>query len=174
MVVFSKGERCDGHRDCTFGEDENNCTYCMDEEHHCGGKVCIPLERICDAIEDCQDKSDEANCGIQVNVKNSVEEVFEGETVRFLCEATVKLDHIPYEIKWSKQEENMEKPKNTEGGTLVIREAKISDSGVYVCTGSNSISVDTDNAKLIVNERCPGCPGLSLIPCINDIFQDVQ
>jgi hypothetical protein len=46
----------------------------------------------------------------------------------------------------------MEKLINTEGSTLVISEAKISDSGVYVCTGSNSIYVDTDNAKLIVNE----------------------
>jgi hypothetical protein len=46
----------------------------------------------------------------------------------------------------------MEKPIKTEGSTLVISEAKISDSGVYVCTGSNSISVDTDNAELIVNE----------------------
>jgi hypothetical protein len=34
----------------------------MDGEYHCGGKMCIPLERVCDAIEDCQDKSDEANC----------------------------------------------------------------------------------------------------------------
>jgi hypothetical protein len=34
----------------------------MDGEHHCGGKVCIPLQRVCDAIEDCQDNSDEANC----------------------------------------------------------------------------------------------------------------
>jgi hypothetical protein len=34
----------------------------MDEEYHCGDMVCIPSERVCDAIEDCQDKSDEANC----------------------------------------------------------------------------------------------------------------
>lgn len=147
---------CDGILDCNFGEDEVNCTYCEMGEYHCGKRVCIPVEHVCNGIPECLDASDESNCGIKVNIVNPMQEVLEGETVRFKCEATVRMDHIDYEVTWSKQQGNMSRPISSDGSTLVISEVNLNDSGIYMCTGRDSISFDTDLAELIVNQRCPG------------------
>ncbi|KAK6753262.1 hypothetical protein RB195_012700 [Necator americanus] len=58
--------RCDGHRDCGDGDDENNCPSCSRYEFACvkSGK-CIPAEKRCDGIsDDCQDGTnlDELGC----------------------------------------------------------------------------------------------------------------
>ncbi|RCN36607.1 Low-density lipoprotein receptor domain class A [Ancylostoma caninum] len=59
-------KRCDGHRDCADGDDENNCPSCSRYEFACvkTGR-CIPAEKRCDGVpDDCNDGSnfDELGC----------------------------------------------------------------------------------------------------------------
>ncbi|CAI4231351.1 unnamed protein product [Auanema sp. JU1783] len=59
-------KRCDGHADCSDGDDENNCPSCARDEYACvhSGR-CIPAEYRCDGNhDDCGDGTnmDEIGC----------------------------------------------------------------------------------------------------------------
>uniref|UniRef100_A0A1I7SG91 Low-density lipoprotein receptor domain class A n=1 Tax=Bursaphelenchus xylophilus TaxID=6326 RepID=A0A1I7SG91_BURXY len=58
--------RCDGHRDCSDGEDENNCPSCAKDEFACvKSGICIPATKRCDGKpDDCGDGTnmDEIGC----------------------------------------------------------------------------------------------------------------
>jgi len=42
------------------GYDSEECRF---DEFHCGTGECIPMRQVCDNIYDCNDYSDEVNCG---------------------------------------------------------------------------------------------------------------
>ncbi|KAG5673286.1 hypothetical protein PVAND_003346 [Polypedilum vanderplanki] len=55
--------RCDNIRDCTNGEDEEECKFCNYNEFKClSDQKCISEKWRCDTQVDCSDGSDEANC----------------------------------------------------------------------------------------------------------------
>lgn len=58
--------RCDNIRDCSNGEDENDCKFCNYDQFRCvADGSCISEKWYCDDFEDCIDGSDEANCDIE-------------------------------------------------------------------------------------------------------------
>ncbi|XP_045162719.1 prolow-density lipoprotein receptor-related protein 1-like isoform X5 [Mercenaria mercenaria] len=152
----SQEKVCDGNYDCSVGEDEVNCTFCEDDEFHCGNRVCIAAELHCDGWDDCPDGSDESRCPLKVKIDNPEQEVFERETVRFTCIATQSSNMGPYDLTWSRQDEELPDLAYIEEDTLVIPDVDKMDAGIYVCTGSDGSTVDKAAAELVVNERCPG------------------
>ncbi|XP_037917110.1 uncharacterized protein LOC119655336 isoform X3 [Hermetia illucens] len=55
--------KCDNIKDCSLGEDEENCLLCEHEEFRCqSNDKCIPDKWRCDQYNDCPDGSDEADC----------------------------------------------------------------------------------------------------------------
>ncbi|XP_057655031.1 vitellogenin receptor [Diorhabda carinulata] len=64
-LCIPKKFRCNGHMDCSFGEDEINCepiSNCSAGQFQCTDGQCIQNYQVCDHIYDCQDKSDEQKC----------------------------------------------------------------------------------------------------------------
>jgi hypothetical protein len=41
---------------------------CTDNEFFCGNLECVPLSKQCDGISDCNDASDELDCGTYLNL----------------------------------------------------------------------------------------------------------
>ncbi|XP_064642804.1 basement membrane-specific heparan sulfate proteoglycan core protein-like isoform X7 [Lineus longissimus] len=70
-----------------------------------------------------------------------------GTTVRFVCAG---ISQVTYNLLWTKQGGNLPDQAMDENGVLTIPNAKLEDSGTYVCTGSNPFSIDTDIATLTV------------------------
>ncbi|KAJ8934130.1 hypothetical protein NQ314_013589 [Rhamnusium bicolor] len=64
-MCILKSQRCNKHKDCTFGEDEDNCEFpnkCLVGFFQCSNGDCIKEEQVCDHKFDCKDKSDEHSC----------------------------------------------------------------------------------------------------------------
>ncbi|XP_019632919.1 PREDICTED: low-density lipoprotein receptor-related protein 1-like [Branchiostoma belcheri] len=60
--VYHNSLACDGTKDCSTGEDEENCDECAMECLADLGDACIPSEWICDELVDCVDGADEKGC----------------------------------------------------------------------------------------------------------------
>ncbi|CAH1774180.1 unnamed protein product, partial [Owenia fusiformis] len=74
--------------------------------------------------------------------------VEEGTTVRFYCTG---ISTVTYILAWTKQLGSLPAKAIDDGmGTLTIRNAEQSDSGTYVCTGSNLYTTATDTGTLSV------------------------
>ncbi|XP_075744888.1 terribly reduced optic lobes isoform X28 [Rhipicephalus microplus] len=66
--------RCDGHRDCNDGYDEENCVHpssqgtqhhgfqCKPDQFLCDGRRCIEKSQLCNGQRDCFDETDEQDC----------------------------------------------------------------------------------------------------------------
>ncbi|KAJ8925441.1 hypothetical protein NQ315_009274 [Exocentrus adspersus] len=64
-VCILSSLRCNGRKDCSFGEDEIDCEpsrKCAPDLFQCNNGECIQQEKLCDHNYDCKDKSDEYNC----------------------------------------------------------------------------------------------------------------
>lgn len=65
-ICIHNSARCNGTKECPQGEDEDNCSTCVEMEYMCDNRKCIPLQWVCDKIDDCGDNSDEKeNCASQ-------------------------------------------------------------------------------------------------------------
>lgn len=63
LILTIQHFRCDNIKDCSTGDDEEQCTFCEHDEFRCptDGK-CIPATYTCDKFEDCPDGADEQDC----------------------------------------------------------------------------------------------------------------
>uniref|UniRef100_A0A3B3CG13 Heparan sulfate proteoglycan 2 n=1 Tax=Oryzias melastigma TaxID=30732 RepID=A0A3B3CG13_ORYME len=77
----------------------------------------------------------------QVQVNHQNVEVVEGDTLRLYCRAS---GSPTPKLSWTKA-----RTDRTDIGTLLIPDIKISDSGTYMCVGSNSVG--SNNAPVRVN-----------------------
>ncbi|CAG9839329.1 unnamed protein product [Diabrotica balteata] len=60
-----KSLRCNGFKDCAFGEDEWDCqaaSECLPGQYKCDDGQCISEDLVCNHSYDCKDKSDEYGC----------------------------------------------------------------------------------------------------------------
>ncbi|XP_055372413.1 protein PF3D7_1417600-like [Condylostylus longicornis] len=62
-TCIPKQWKCDNIKDCSLGEDEENCQFCHHDEFQCqSDSKCITEKWRCDGYNDCDDASDENNC----------------------------------------------------------------------------------------------------------------
>ena len=49
--------------DCPDFSDELYCKYCPEHHFHCGvGQMCVPKDKMCDGVVDCDNAADEKGC----------------------------------------------------------------------------------------------------------------
>ncbi|XP_018579962.1 putative vitellogenin receptor [Anoplophora glabripennis] len=107
-----KSLRCNGHNDCSFGEDEKDCKparKCPPDLFECSNGECIKQEKVCDYNYDCKDKSDEHNCKDKSKQKSCPPQHFscgDGQCIveRFLCDGVYDCEDHSDEVKCSTNE----------------------------------------------------------------------
>ncbi|KAK0094293.1 hypothetical protein PV326_011340, partial [Microctonus aethiopoides] len=57
--------RCNMHRDCPNGDDEDACYRCDLHQFTCNNLRCVQYDRVCNGKNDCRDNSDEELCDKQ-------------------------------------------------------------------------------------------------------------
>ncbi|XP_075540321.1 terribly reduced optic lobes isoform X25 [Dermacentor variabilis] len=91
--------RCDGHRDCNDGHDEENCgergpevhSVCGPSHFVCDGRRCVPLSGKCNGHRDCADGSDEQGCAKEES--DGGKEGFQCGHHQFVCDGRRCVDH---------------------------------------------------------------------------------
>lgn len=58
-ICVLNSAKCNGTSECPHHEDEKDCSNCNIDEFNCKNKKCIPVQWICDGIDDCGDNTDE-------------------------------------------------------------------------------------------------------------------
>ncbi|XP_076397846.1 terribly reduced optic lobes isoform X10 [Megachile rotundata] len=88
-----------------------------------------------------------------------------GSTVRYHC-AGRSLDNGSLQIKWEKEGGQLPPGRTVDDnqGLLVIRDVKVSDSGVYVCQVSDGVHIGYKNVTLTVGGVNPVAPRVVVMP----------
>nr|AZN28756.1 vitellogenin receptor [Colaphellus bowringi] len=58
-ICLPMSSKCNGTVECPQREDEKDCSDCMEGEFRCHNRKCIPVQWMCDGIDDCGDNSEE-------------------------------------------------------------------------------------------------------------------
>ena len=75
--------RCDGRKDCRYGEDEIDCNTCVRGQFQCDqGSTCLDADKVCDGEKNCVDGNDEKSCSYQFG-ECAVNEFTKSEVIRF-------------------------------------------------------------------------------------------
>ncbi|XP_029051246.2 basement membrane-specific heparan sulfate proteoglycan core protein isoform X2 [Osmia bicornis bicornis] len=95
-----------------------------------------------------------------------------GSTVRYHC-AGKSLDNGSLHIKWEKEGGQLPPGRTVDDsqGLLVIRDVKVSDSGVYVCQVSDGVHIGYKNVTLTVGGSNPVAPRAVVMPTSLEVME---
>ncbi|XP_034185293.1 terribly reduced optic lobes isoform X7 [Osmia lignaria lignaria] len=95
-----------------------------------------------------------------------------GTTVRYHC-AGKSLDNGSLHIKWEKEGGQLPTGRTVDDsqGLLVIRDVKVSDSGVYVCQVSDGVHIGYKNVTLTVGGSNPVAPRAVVMPTSLEVVE---
>lgn len=90
-ACISKRFVCDNYQDCSKGEDEDNCPIiksCSYNSFKCRiDGTCLPMEKYCNKVDDCVDKSDE-DCSFKLNLSSNTSNNCASNLGLFICDNT--------------------------------------------------------------------------------------
>ncbi|XP_078043463.1 terribly reduced optic lobes isoform X5 [Augochlora pura] len=88
-----------------------------------------------------------------------------GTTVEYHCSGT-SLDNEPVDVRWEKEGGQLPPGRSVDDsrGLLIIREVKVSDSGIYVCQVSDGVHIAFKNVTLTVGGVNPVPPRAMILP----------
>ncbi|CAL1682411.1 unnamed protein product [Lasius platythorax] len=91
--------------------------------------------------------------------------VHTGNTVRYHCTGRSR-DSNSVNIRWEKEDGQLPPGRSVDdsNGLLVIRDVKVSDSGIYVCQVSDGINIGRKKVTLTVGEANPAKPRIVITP----------
>ncbi|XP_045912374.1 basement membrane-specific heparan sulfate proteoglycan core protein-like isoform X7 [Micropterus dolomieu] len=107
---------------------------------------------------------------VQVSPQN-IHEVHEGDTLRLYCRASGTPTPKLTWLKNGGQIPQQARMERTDIGTLLIPNIKISDSGTYMCVGSNSIGSNSAPIKVTVLKADHSSSVVSIQPSIANIVE---
>ncbi|XP_070527632.1 basement membrane-specific heparan sulfate proteoglycan core protein isoform X2 [Cardiocondyla obscurior] len=96
--------------------------------------------------------------------------VHTGNIVRYHCTGRSK-DTNSVHIKWEKEGGQLPRDRSVDdgGGLLVIRDVKVSDSGIYVCQVSDGINIGYKKVTLTVGGANPVEPKVNITPSYQQV-----
>ncbi|XP_076230657.1 terribly reduced optic lobes isoform X13 [Nomia melanderi] len=88
-----------------------------------------------------------------------------GSTVRYHCSGR-SLDNESVQVKWEKEGGQLPPGRSVDDshGLLIIRDVKVSDSGIYVCEVSDGVHIAFKNVTLTVGSANPVSPRAVIAP----------
>ncbi|XP_053595057.1 basement membrane-specific heparan sulfate proteoglycan core protein isoform X11 [Microplitis demolitor] len=107
---------------------------------------------------------------IAASVKeNKFQIVHTGSTVRYHCSGRSS-DNAPLSIRWEKEGGRLpDRSLDDAKGLLIIRDVKVSDSGVYICQVSDGVDVAIERVTLTVGSSSPVEPKAVIRPAYQQI-----
>ncbi|XP_076180736.1 terribly reduced optic lobes isoform X6 [Ptiloglossa arizonensis] len=110
---------------------------------------------------------------IMVYVKGPEFQIVEtGSTVRYHCSGRA-LDNGSLQVKWEKEGGQLPPGRSVEDnrGLLIIRDLKVSDSGIYVCQVSDGVHIAFKNVTLTVGGANPTRPRTVVMPSSLEVVE---
>ncbi|KAI4497448.1 hypothetical protein M0802_007459 [Mischocyttarus mexicanus] len=103
---------------------------------------------------------------IEVTIQEpEIQIVHIGNTVRYHCSGRSR-NNTPLSIRWEKEGGQLPSGRSVDDsqGVLIIRDVKVSDSGVYVCQVSDGVNIVIKNVTLTVGGAKPTKPRINILP----------